>query len=146
MSLEVPLERFFSGFPGGFPGISLLVLRAVLGGAMLVEGGLYLGAANSLETWSLGIISLGTGALLLIGFLTPVASVLVGLITAGVAFSLLPSCTHNVFDSGAAFTFALAMLLTIAGVGPGRFSVDARLFGRREIIIPPRNLSSTMWS
>jgi hypothetical protein len=29
------------------------------------------------------------------------------------------------------------MVLTVAGLGPGAFSVDARLFGRREIIIPP---------
>jgi hypothetical protein len=30
------------------------------------------------------------------------------------------------------------MLVTIIGLGPGAFSLDARMFGRREIIIPPR--------
>jgi hypothetical protein len=29
------------------------------------------------------------------------------------------------------------MLLALILIGPGAFSVDARLFGRREIIIPP---------
>jgi hypothetical protein len=31
--------------------------------------------------------------------------------------------------------FSIAILLAIIVLGPGAFSVDARLFGRREIII-----------
>jgi hypothetical protein len=31
----------------------------------------------------------------------------------------------------------MTMVLAIIGLGPGAFSVDARVFGRREIIIPP---------
>ena len=62
--------------------------------------------------------------------------------TAGVALSLLPASTPSVFDSKPALIFALTILLTIIGVGPGRFSVDARLFGRREIIIPPASSQS----
>jgi hypothetical protein len=46
------------------------------------------------------------------------------------------------FDSKPALIFALTMLLAIIGAGPGRFSVDARVFGRREIIIPPREFPS----
>ena len=55
----------------------------------------------------------------------------------GVLLSLLPICTPNVFDSRSAVVFAVAILIALIGIGPGRFSVDARLFGRREIIVPP---------
>jgi hypothetical protein len=40
------------------------------------------------------------------------------------------------FDSQPALIFALTIILAIIGAGPGRYSVDARVFGRREIIIP----------
>ena len=55
----------------------------------------------------------------------------------------LPQRTDELFhqlrlDGKPALIFAVTMLLTVMGLGPGRFSVDARVFGRREIIIPPR--------
>jgi len=55
----------------------------------------------------------------------------------GVAVSLLPACPLSVFDSKEAIVFAIAVLFGIVVLGPGAFSLDARLFGRREIIIPP---------
>jgi hypothetical protein len=72
------------------------------------------------------------------GFLAPIAGVVVGMGAIGVMVSLLPACTPNVFDSKAAAVFALTMLLTLLGLRPGRFSIDASVFGRREIIIPAR--------
>src|SRR5262245_21798285 len=69
---EVPLQRLFSAFPGGFSGFSLLLLRAVLGGAMVLQGAAYLrepGAATA--QWLLGLAALACGSLLLVGFLTP---------------------------------------------------------------------------
>jgi uncharacterized membrane protein YphA (DoxX/SURF4 family) len=123
--------------------VSLLLLRAVFGIAVLVEGGFYLGEPNpTLVTWSLGLSALASGGLLLAGFLTPFAGVVVGLGAVGVALSWLPASTPNLFDSKPALIFALTMLLAIIGAGPGRFSVDARVFGRREIIIPPREFPS----
>ena len=105
---------------------------------MLVEGGFYIGQPNPTpETWFLGLSALGFGVLLLIGFLTPVAGIVMVMGGAAVALSLFPACTPNLFDSKPALIFALTMLVTIIGAGPGRFSLDARVFGRREIIIPP---------
>jgi hypothetical protein len=43
----------------------------------------------------------------------------------------------NLFDSKLSLVFGLTMLLSVMGIGPGAFSVAARVFGRREIIIPP---------
>ena len=54
-----------------------------------------------------------------------------------VALSLLPACPSSVFSSGLAMAFGIAVLFGIVVLGPGAFSLDARFFGRREIIIPP---------
>jgi uncharacterized membrane protein YphA (DoxX/SURF4 family) len=77
------------------------------------------------------------GLLLTIGLITPVVAFLVVLSAAGVALALLPLCAPYLFDSRVSETFALANLLAVLLLGPGAFSIDARLFGRREIIIPP---------
>jgi len=123
--------------------MSLLLLRSVLGVALLIEGVWYIGEPSATwATWSLGFSALAAGGLLLIGFLTPLAAAFVGAGFIGAVFSLLPACTPNIFDSKAALIFGLTMLLTLIGAGPGRFSVDARVFGRREIIIPPPEFHS----
>jgi uncharacterized membrane protein YphA (DoxX/SURF4 family) len=110
---------------------------------MLIEGAWYLGEPSpTFATWSLGFSALAFGGLLLIGFLTPFAAAVIGAGAIGGVLSLLPACTPNVFDSKPALIFGLTMLLTVIGAGPGRFSVDARVFGRREIIIPPPQFHS----
>jgi uncharacterized membrane protein YphA (DoxX/SURF4 family) len=80
---------------------------------------------------------MAAGSLLVLGFLTPIIGTVVALGACSVWLSLLPGCTPNLFDSRPALIFAWTMLVTLIGMGPGRFSVDARLFGRREIMIPP---------
>jgi uncharacterized membrane protein YphA (DoxX/SURF4 family) len=105
---------------------------------LLIQGGSYIGAPNPAPAaWAVGILALCAGGLLVLGFLTPIVGALVGLGACGVALSLLPGCTPNLLESKPALVFAWTMLLALIGLGPGRFSVDARLFGRREIMIPP---------
>jgi uncharacterized membrane protein YphA (DoxX/SURF4 family) len=135
---ETLLQRLFPAFPGGWPGIALLLLRAVLAVALLEQGRFYLqGADGAKVNWLIGLSALASGALLLIGFLTPIAGAVAGLGTVALGFSLLPPCTPTIFDSKPAVVFAVAILLGIVVLGPGAFSLDARMFGRREIIIPP---------
>jgi hypothetical protein len=71
---------------------------------------------------------------LLAGFLTPV---LAALVSAGGLWMLvggvpLPSLASTLCAALLALSAAAIVLL-----GPGAFSIDARLFGWREIIIPP---------
>ena len=74
--------------------------------------------------------SLLTAALLLAGFWTPIAGVLLALTEVVLAFSHSNDpWTHILLG---AFGAALAML------GPGAWSVDARLFGRKRIHLPQR--------
>jgi len=72
---------------------------------------------------------------LLIGFLTPMASLAVGLgcVSVAIAGSTASSPYWLATTSGAWFTGAVAVALAL--LGPGAFSLDARLFGRREVVI-----------
>jgi uncharacterized membrane protein YphA (DoxX/SURF4 family) len=110
----------------------------VFGLAVVLEGGHYLAEPNPTPAaWFLGFSAFVAGALLLLGFLTPIVGAIVAAEALGVAVSLFPICTQSLFDSKASMVFALTMLVALIALGPGRFSLDARVFGRREIIIPP---------
>jgi uncharacterized membrane protein YphA (DoxX/SURF4 family) len=138
-----PLRRLFREFPRGLPGIALLLLRVVLGGAACLEGTSYLEAANpTVATWVTGTAAWLFGALLILGYLTPIAclAVLAGAI--GVAFSIIPISPSNLVDTKSAFVFFMTILFGVLGLGPGALSLDARFFGRREIIVPPFSTSS----
>src|ERR1700722_8257282 len=85
------LQRLFPGFPAGYSGIALLLLRSVIALSVLVQGGFYLREAGGAPEMLLaGLAALAAGVLLLIGYLTPIAGAAVGLGAIGVEFSLLP--------------------------------------------------------
>jgi hypothetical protein len=135
---EEPLQHLFSGFPGGSAGLALLLLRVVFGSLLLVQGGFYLRELDSSpETLLLGLAAVAVGGMLIVGFLIPVMSALVALGGTGVGFSLLANSTPPLFHEGLPAMLAGTVLLAIALLGPGAFSVDALVFGRRKIIIPP---------
>jgi uncharacterized membrane protein YphA (DoxX/SURF4 family) len=93
--------------------------------------------ARTPGTWAMGLFALTTGALILIGLLTPIASILMGLAGAGVALYRFRSDTPVLFDSWPTTFFMVIIATAIGFLGPGAFSLDSYLFGRREIIIPP---------
>lgn len=82
----------------------------------------------------MGAVALAAGAL----FMTPLAAATVVVGAVGDALSLLPACASALVGSRIAAVFGLTMLVVIIGVGPGSLSVEARAFGRRDVIIPPR--------
>src|SRR5689334_9824917 len=101
------------------PGIALLLLRAVFGSALLVQGICYFRSSESTPaTSALGVVALSAGALLLIGLLTPVVGVVVGLTGVGVACSFLPACVSPLFGSGIPLVFAVSTLVAIIILGP----------------------------
>jgi uncharacterized membrane protein YphA (DoxX/SURF4 family) len=132
------VERLFFSFPGGWPGAGLLLVRAVIGLAILIQGAYYVSVPDpTLAAWAVGLAAIFAACLLLIGFLTPWAGIFVTLGALGMWLSLIPACRPTLFDSRTAVVFALTILWAIVTLGPGAFSVDARVFGRREIIFPP---------
>jgi uncharacterized membrane protein YphA (DoxX/SURF4 family) len=113
-------------------------MRVALGATALVQGALYLVDASHsmIATWTGGFLAAASGVMLLFGFLTPVASIVVGLGSLGIALWWLPAPATNLIENTLASLFVVIMSAAILFLGPGAFSVDSYLFGRREIVIP----------
>jgi uncharacterized membrane protein YphA (DoxX/SURF4 family) len=139
-AVEVSLQRLFSTFPDGGPGIGLLLLRGSLGGLAIAAGVLCL--SGSLErvpaVWATGLSLAVSGAALIVGLMTPYASLLLSLCLLAGLFSTAPTFPIG-FLGPKHFVGVLVLIsVAIAFLGPGAYSVDGYLFGRREIVIPPR--------
>ena len=79
------------------------------------------------------------------GLMTPLVAILVAAGGIGIALSWLPLPDQDLFDSYVAIINLIVLSIAIALLGPGAFSLDARMFGRREITIPSSsNVSKTM--
>jgi hypothetical protein len=63
------LQRLFSAFPGGWPGVGLLLLRTVVGPATAIQGAMHLSRPGdpTFGTWSIGWLAISSGASLLLG-------------------------------------------------------------------------------
>jgi uncharacterized membrane protein YphA (DoxX/SURF4 family) len=106
----------------------------------LAQGGLDLAGQRdtSAGMWIPGLLAVAAGLSLWIGILTPFAAMLVGLLTIGMWSSLVPMAQPNPFASALSVALVAIVSASVALLGPGAFSLDARLFGLREIIIPHR--------
>lgn len=134
------MQRSFSTFPGGRPGIGLLLLRASLGGTAIVQSTFCLGGPG-VSSWGVKLVSVfaaAIGASLLLGIFTPIGSGLIGLGGIGIALAWLPSPCLGVLTFSPSIIYIIVMAAAIVLLGPGAFSLDSHLFGRREILIPPR--------
>jgi uncharacterized membrane protein YphA (DoxX/SURF4 family) len=132
------LYRLYSTFPDGWYGLGLLLLRAALGATLIVLGSVYLSEHKdlSLGLWAMCIVALSSGALLLVGLVTPIAGVSALVAAASFTLSSLPAPGWNPFSGRLLGFDAISMALATVLLGPGAFSIDAHLFGRRKIIIP----------
>jgi putative oxidoreductase len=118
------VQRLFSTFADGWPGAGLLMQRLLVGAALV-----YCVAVTPSGTvqapQAIGALS---GLLLVAGLWTPVAGAMAGCAEAWVAFS---SPGH------AGIPVILAVLgVTLALIGPGEWSLDARLYGRKHYVPP----------
>jgi uncharacterized membrane protein YphA (DoxX/SURF4 family) len=129
------LQRTFSGFPTGYPGFALLLLRLVVGGAASSQAWMLITANHGAVNMGvvIALLAFVIGLVLIIGLMTPIAGVL---LAAGALFLTVdPSVLGHLslFESGMARLEFIVMSVALIFLGPGTFSLDARLYGRREI-------------
>jgi putative oxidoreductase len=118
------LQRLFSTFASGWPGFGLLVQRLVLAIALLKNGIL------QLETPTAGLtIPEMSGAVLGLFILAGLWTPIVGALVVAVELWIVFACGCDLWMS----LMLVAFGGTLAMIGPGAWSIDARLFGRKHI-------------
>ena len=122
------MQRLFSTFAEGWPGAGLLLQRT-LTSAILI----YYGAAHLLESAGLASsIPYATAAIagvfLFLGLWTPLAGITISIVGVWIFF----------LCSAHSLTAIIVAVLgaSAAMIGPGMWSIDARLYGRKHLENP----------
>jgi hypothetical protein len=111
-------------FPAGGAGWGLLLLRVCTAGMLFRN--CFLDATVSIPIWEITAIAILAAAFLL-GALTPVSC---GISAVLQIFVLLRAHDPNALH----FVFSICVTAALFLLGPGAYSLDSRLFGRRLIV------------
>jgi putative oxidoreductase len=118
------VQRLFTTFANGWPGFGLFIQRLVTGFVLLFHGIAPLNAAPATVLVVPQVAGAVLGLFVLAGLWTPVTGALVAVIEIWIALA----------GARSELSLLLAVLGgTLAMIGPGAWSVDARLFGRKHI-------------
>jgi len=120
------MQRLFLMFPTGLPGLALLLLRVSVAMTVLAQSSAH---REYLPGWA------QTAAILLslvlsAGYLTPILALL------ALAFHGFIWWTFGA-GSAVAALITLFDVIALALLGPGAYSIDSHLFGRRVVVLPP---------
>jgi putative oxidoreductase len=121
------LQRLFSMFPNAWPGTGLLLLWLVTGSLLIHDGIAALMGASQHESVAPQVIAAIAGIFLLAGLWTPIAG---GLLAIAELWIVVTGTPHP-----RAAILLVTIGVVIAALGPGAWSIDARLFGRQRLDI-----------
>lgn len=121
------LQRLYSMFPNGLPGAGLLLQRIVC--SFLIIGGAITTFIERHDAPSLLLqtIVVTAALLLLAGLWTPISGIAIVVVELWMALSRMTGFENGVLLATLGASLAL--------LGPGSHSVDARLYGRKRIRI-----------
>ncbi len=114
-------------FPTGSAGIALAVLRSVVAVTVLVNARTCWPMGSSLIAQGIAVL---VGLCLFLGFLTPYCAAVSCVME--LALLVITDAPNKLQLGMSALTAGATVVL-----GPGAYSVDGRLFGRKLIKIPP---------
>jgi uncharacterized membrane protein YphA (DoxX/SURF4 family) len=112
-------------FPTGLPGIGLIAVRVTVGAMLLVDGSPH----AEPQSMVCAIGSSVAAVCLVIGILTPYAAAFAG------CLELWRLCMRDDVDLFHLLA-AIVVSLALAVLGPGAYSVDNKIFGRRLVNLP----------
>ena len=115
------MQRLFSTFAAGWPGAGLLIQRFLIG-AILLHGA-FLQSGASLHFTAVAL-SFTMSVLIIIGLGTPYVGFLVAASQIWLAFA-------RAADPWSAIILS-SLAISLAMIGPGAWSMDARFFGRKH--------------
>lgn len=124
------VRRLFSSFARGWPAVALLLLRLVVGIALLDRAGSMLWSNPPLQLGVISAVLVVAAILLIVGLWTPIA-----------ASSLAAIELWRLFAMPAerwVYIFLATLGVALAILGPGTWSIDARLYGWKRIELPTR--------
>ncbi len=128
------MRRLYSTFAGGWPGIGLLLMRLVLGASLLLRANSTLWSDPLINTTLTSLFLSAFGLLLIPGLWTPIVGALV---------ALLESWQIMTIGGDRWVTVLLGTIgCALAMLGPGLWSVDARLFGWKRVEPSRRKISA----
>ena len=85
-------------------------------------------SAGAYTGFALQIVGAASGLLILGGLWTPVVGVLAGIVEVWIAFTQPGTQSWAIMLAGLAISLAM--------IGPGAWSIDARLYGRKQLVPP----------
>ncbi len=123
------MQRLYSMFPRGGPGLGLLLLRMATAAMFVLNVTHRFNFSSPAIYWAVVSLIAMISFSLCLGFLTPVLAVVA-----------CATAVANLFFQPSNFVYIFRMLTSAAlmFLGPGAYSVDAKLFGLRVTIVPPR--------
>jgi uncharacterized membrane protein YphA (DoxX/SURF4 family) len=123
------LQRLFSAFPSSWPGRGLLLQRVVTATILFCSTFGRLGEHSQSASIIPHVIGAVAGVFLLLGLWTPVCGTLIAVVEVWIGYS----------SAGGEIPIMLATFgATLAMIGPGAWSIDSHLFGRKHFEIPER--------
>jgi uncharacterized membrane protein YphA (DoxX/SURF4 family) len=113
-------------------------LRVAAGATLISQGIAYFNDKHGAGFLTFAIVGLviALGCLLLIGFWTRVIAALAAIIDIASVFSWFPGANTGPLGIATTAMLAAAIAVAVICLGAGALSIDARVFGRREILIP----------
>jgi uncharacterized membrane protein YphA (DoxX/SURF4 family) len=124
------VRRLFSTFARGWPGAGLLIMRIVAGATLIYDAVYTLREGPTTPAAVLAVLTIAASLLLVVGLYTPLAGTLVAIL------GLLSAISQPAERTAAILLAAIGAALAL--LGPGAWSIDARLFGWKRIDINDR--------